>query len=300
MDTKLRTNIYISPHFDDAVFSCPLNMINDIKNGYRVIVITVFSNSGPSSTTENILRRTENNNALNLLKAESIELGYNDAPYRHNYYNNFNRIVFERHSDDGTEFVKSISTKILSLCEQYSPEIIYAPLGIGTHIDHRICFEATKQLIDYPIYYYEDRPYCFTRYAVEARLKTLEIDLKTLPQLNSMLNKQDIDNHLNSLITMPYVKEYLTTTHDRGTCFNALALLINANYPHTYTATDKIVSSSSKIKTSILTITSSYKSQILPFLGSIDEYSEQLDKYSNSLSKNQKLNERYWILFKNS
>ena len=76
----MNTNIYISPHFDDVVFSCHASMINDIKNGVHVIVITVFSNNGSRSSAENMLRKVENNAALNLLKAQSIELGYDDAP----------------------------------------------------------------------------------------------------------------------------------------------------------------------------------------------------------------------------
>ena len=292
----MNTNIYISPHFDDAVFSCPASMINDIKNGVHVIVITVFSNNGSRSSAENMLRRAENNAALNLLKAQSIELGYDDAPHRNNYYNSFNKLIFQRHSDDNIELTCDIKKKINTLCDQYSPAMIYAPLGVGTHIDHRLCFEAMSQITNHQVSFYEDRPYCFALHSVEARLKMIGVDLNANSIFESILNKQYIDEHIKSFTNMPYVKKYLTEKRDKEKCFDTITHQIKNNYLIRYSAIGNIMSFSFENKNEILGITSEYKSQILPFIESMNKYSQQLDKYSRSISDNNCINERYWKL----
>ncbi len=289
----LLTKLYISPHFDDAVFSCAGKIIDDVRNGHRVIVATVFSEGDSALYKE---RNQENNNALEILKAEGISLGFKDAPYRHEYYNSFRRIILERHSADNSDFVASIGKSLTDLCDSIKPSMVYAPIAIGTHIDHRLCFEAALDCIKYPIRFYEDRPYCFATYAVEARLQT--IGIKLIPNSSDYLpmSQSSISDYLSSLDDQKYVNEYLPPSKERDDCYEIISLQLNIPETIQYLGTPIHFYHEGDIEIAHSAI-SAYRSQIPSFLGSVEQFQKEAMVYSMFMTQAiSTYSEQYWNL----
>jgi len=159
----MKTILYLSPHFDDVVFSCPGHLISQRRKGYRTVVATVFSEGDHEE------RKREDLSALEICKAEHRWLGYLDAPFRNPTYNSFSRIVFGE--------IDGISLDLSGLIDEVGPDILVAPLGVGTHVDHRLVFEATKNLQFKNTLFYEDRPYSLIQGATELRLQELGYDI---------------------------------------------------------------------------------------------------------------------------
>lgn len=191
-----RTHLYVSPHFDDAVFSCAGLMRREIEQGIRVLVATVFS----KGAAEHGLRSRENDKALALLGAESLELGFTDAFWRSSRHQSFEGIVLEQFAKEDHTLLADISNSLLNWCTDKKVSRIYAPLGVGHHIDHRLCFSAVERINWLDAIFYEDRPYALCGLAVEARL--CELGIREMTQ-------QEVDQMAGSVLAMEYVKEYL-------------------------------------------------------------------------------------------
>src|SRR5215216_7667166 len=93
----MRKILFLSPHLDDAVFSCATRILRESETGADVIVATVFSHARRRSPqwSEYVTRREEDQRALHLLGARPRWLGLLDAPWRNPFYNSFRRIVLE-------------------------------------------------------------------------------------------------------------------------------------------------------------------------------------------------------------
>ena len=180
------TILYISPHLDDAVFSCTAHLAKSREEGKRTIVASLFTEGG------NEERKAEDRAALEMLGAEHIWLGYLDAPYRNDYYNNFENIIFGKILDP--------TPNLKPLIESLKPSTIVAPLGVGNHIDHRLTFQSIEQLeLNSSIWYYEDQPYANIHGATALRLNQLNYSVE-LPNFetfwNSFLNARYVQTHL--------------------------------------------------------------------------------------------------------
>src|ERR1700690_3085189 len=105
--------LFVSPHLDDAVFSCAARILREVDGGTDVTVATVFSHARPRSPMrrEYVARQEEDRIALGLLGAKPLWLGLLDAPCRSPFYNSFQRIVLETAPGDG-EFVQVVRTRI--------------------------------------------------------------------------------------------------------------------------------------------------------------------------------------------
>jgi LmbE family N-acetylglucosaminyl deacetylase len=291
------TSLYISPHFDDVVFSCAGKIIEDIENGVRVIVATIFSESNDDNLEAYKARSQENDNALMILGAEGCELGYSDAPFRQPFYNSFRAIILERHPEDDEELVKSIGTSLNALCDRFNPNEVYAPLGVGTHIDHRLTFEAVNEHLSIPVIYYEDRPYVFTTHAVKARGNELGIQFQSDAEYLPPMSQFEIVTHLLSLSSMPYVKEYLPVGTLRDECNTLMRERMEASYKSKYKGVRTVREYPSHYLTQAMKSSIRYKSQFEDFLGSIDSHKIQIGIYSEVIAASQNYAEQYWSLY---
>jgi len=181
----MKTVLYLSPHFDDAVFSCSSHIKAQREAGNRAIVATVFTEGDHDE------RKQEDLAAMQILDAEHLWLGYLDAPYRDDYYNSFERIVF---GDD-----RGFKLNLSLLVKELSPDQIIAPLGVGTHIDHRMVFDAVQRLKFTDTLYYEDKPYALIHGATALRLN----------QLGFKSELPAFEDFWESYLSAPYVKAYL-------------------------------------------------------------------------------------------
>ncbi|MBA2287883.1 MAG: PIG-L family deacetylase [Ktedonobacteraceae bacterium] len=187
-------HIFLSPHFDDAVFSCGGTIGVQVSCGLRPLVITIFGGAPPagqelSSYAGQVqrgmgfrqdadaavaARRQEDAKALDYLGADYLWLDYPDAIYRGTpaYYTQESQLIGgDVHAGDlGVD--KQLAQDLLALHERLPDTVWYAPLGIGRHVDHQIVCSAADRLIQrgVNVKLYEDFPYVLNADALEARL----------------------------------------------------------------------------------------------------------------------------------
>lgn len=145
------TIVIVSPHFDDAVFSC----WNVIESEAEVDVLTVFTagpvddrvtlwdqDTGVDSATRMKQRATENDAALAHAGRRSIDLGFREGQY------------------DGGSIDPTVLRSHLA-----SAELVYIPAGCGIkHVNSEHCSVRDACLSVRPdARFYADNPYCHFR-----------------------------------------------------------------------------------------------------------------------------------------
>jgi LmbE family N-acetylglucosaminyl deacetylase len=174
------THLYLSPHLDDAVLSCGGLIHQQARTGARVVVVTVCAGEpgpGPLSDFARSLhtrwgltgadvvraRRAEDRAALDVLGAESVHLDFLDCIYRtlprgggHPYTSD--AALFGDFHPAELPVVDELARALDALLGGEPDAQIYAPLGIGRHVDHQLTRLAAERL-GRALVYYEDYPY---------------------------------------------------------------------------------------------------------------------------------------------
>jgi LmbE family N-acetylglucosaminyl deacetylase len=168
--------IYLSPHLDDAVFSCGGLIWEQTQNGHEVEIWTIFSADPPQGELSLLakslhqdwdlsddpiqVRRNEDLNACQILGARPKYLPYLDCIYRKSPQGEFLYQSVE-------EIFGGLKPAELALIELLNHDlrnqlpleaVVAAPLGIGNHVDHQATRKAVREL-ETPVYYYADYPY---------------------------------------------------------------------------------------------------------------------------------------------
>ncbi|MBN1266578.1 MAG: PIG-L family deacetylase [Anaerolineales bacterium] len=187
----MKHHLYISPHLDDAVYSCGGCILQQTARGDRVTVLTVFAGDpppGPLSSFANGLhsrwgtdhdgvavRRAEDRMACARLDATAVHLEFPEAIYRmgseEDYLYTSEEAIFGRVHPAEQERL----ALVLASIQQHMHEslTVYAPLGLGGHVDHRFIRLIADRMKE-PVRYYPDFPYA-------ARCMVLPVDLD-MPQ----------------------------------------------------------------------------------------------------------------------
>lgn len=191
-------HIVLSPHLDDAALSCGGRIAALATAGEAVLVVNICSGSPAPGTTfspfaaanharwglpaaEAVARRlAEDERALEILGADSLQLDLLDAIYR----------MPTAYVDDATLFGEVVADDPLpaalgaclaDLVARFPDALFYAPLGVGRHVDHQAAYAAAVTLADAAIRavtttsvaFYEDFPYVAAPSALAARLDEL-------------------------------------------------------------------------------------------------------------------------------
>jgi GlcNAc-PI de-N-acetylase len=153
----VKTALFVSPHFDDVAFSCPITVQRSVQAGTRTVIATVFS-SGEGG--EPLAHRAQcDARGCAMLGAEQVVLGLVDAPWRESFgaVDTIERVLLASLDQDRTTLAQAAHA-LQTLCEVLKPSYVFAPLGIGAHIDHRIAHWASR-MIALPLRFYADQPY---------------------------------------------------------------------------------------------------------------------------------------------
>src|SRR5437879_857648 len=126
-------SVYLSPHLDDVAMSCPARILRDRDEGRRVLVVTLFTKGHPEENS----RKKEDRSAMQCLGADHAWLDLLDAPWHDSYYRSFRTIFLGRDRRD-----PSVFPALETLIKRTSPARIYAPLAVGTHVDHRLTHQV--------------------------------------------------------------------------------------------------------------------------------------------------------------
>ncbi len=191
-------HIYLSPHLDDAVLSCGGLIARQAQRGEPVAVVTVFAASPPLSHPLSPLaralhvrwqvsapassnfsdppaaRRAEDLRALATLgpSVQAVHYTLPDCIYRLHpatgqpLYAGEQALFGSVHPDDPAR------ADLRTAPPLPSGAVLYVPLGVGGHVDHRIVREAVAGwgLPEDSLRYYEDYPYAAQPGALEAAL----------------------------------------------------------------------------------------------------------------------------------
>ncbi len=167
--------IYLSPHLDDAALSCGGQISARVRAGERVLVLTLFTadepEGAPTPLIENLHglfgleegvvthRRREDLRACEILGAEPHHVELPEAIYRTDangtYLYSTIRSIFSSPPAADSAAVEALA-KVMSGVEG-SPAV-FAPLGIGGHVDH-VLTRSAAELVFHDLSYYEELPY---------------------------------------------------------------------------------------------------------------------------------------------
>jgi LmbE family N-acetylglucosaminyl deacetylase len=189
-------HIYLSPHLDDAVFSCGGVIYQQATAGEDVLIATVCAGDPEPDSLSPFAqslherwgldgvsieeRRKEDLHACERLGVQTLHLLIPEAIYRQDVegtflYDSEEAIFGDLHpsEDDLPDHLADLLTRVLF--EPSSVDVqIYVPSGYGGHVDHKLLRESVRMLEVQEIYY-RDFPYAMrgdqipTEYPVEAR-----------------------------------------------------------------------------------------------------------------------------------
>lgn len=277
------TTVVVSPHLDDAVFSCGASVLAERAAGRGVLVVTLFS-AGPGYER----RRAEEEAATALLGVDAFLAGLPDAPFRHEGYRSLPGIVFGVSERDVPARMEA-EELLASLLETVGPERVLAPLGVGRHVDHRIAFEAAlaaARRTGTPLQLYEDRPYSLVEGAVEHRLR--EVGAADGAPF-------DVEGFVGRLLEAPYVVRHLAG-EDEAREVRTRYHSLTARFPESplLPVEPSVVRLPDAQLPRLEAAVASYASQAEAFFGPLPAWRLASRIYSSSLSESVIYAERTW------
>lgn len=174
--------IFLSPHLDDAVYSCG-GLIRDLVDaGERVAVWTVFAGDPPDGPLSAFarslherwglgreaaaLRRAEDRRACGIVGAAHLHFDRPDCIYRRDPETG--KPLYEGDAAIFGAVAQAELPRLPRALAQEWGELLPAgarvvcPLGLGAHVDHKIVRSAAEGL-GRRLWYYADVPYAFSR-----------------------------------------------------------------------------------------------------------------------------------------
>ena len=181
---------YLSPHLDDAALSCGGAIARHCSAGDRVLVVTICTAAPPPggpfsdfaaamhrrwglSAAEAVQARLhEDSLAMEHLGADSMWVGMFDAIYRQPEAYRSNETLFGAPLA-GDPLLPALQAFIRTLRSRIPRATLYAPLGVGDHVDHQITHVAARASAGDEIAFYEDVPYVIKPGTLERRMQAL-------------------------------------------------------------------------------------------------------------------------------
>lgn len=169
--------IYLAPHLDDAAFSCGGQIYARTRRGERVLVVTITAGEPPAAPLSELAqlhhdrwqlvghiqqRREEDVAACAIMGADYRHWSLPDCIYRRHpqadepLYTTLNAIFGPVHEAESV-LVAELARQMADLP---AAAAIFAPLGVGNHVDHQLTRQAAELCYGRSaLTYYEDYPY---------------------------------------------------------------------------------------------------------------------------------------------
>lgn len=167
----------VSPHIDDAILSCGVLIQRRLAAGDAVLILDIFSDG---TNGEN--RQIEEAEAAQRIGARHFFLHELDAPDRDPRYIPQQELFLGSLEHVPGAYIEKIRARLADFFAAHAVDLAYFPLGAGTHIDHRIAFEAGRRIKGLPVRFYEDRPYIIWTGILQSRMNDLGSDAE-LPRV---------------------------------------------------------------------------------------------------------------------
>jgi LmbE family N-acetylglucosaminyl deacetylase len=173
--------IFISPHMDDAVYSCGGRIAQRRAEGARILVVTVFGNGRDDDQGSGVFgdiaqRKREEQAAMELLDVDYMLLNLPDLLVRPKPPAELVRYALPFLELGPNALQRHAAASIAAVRARFAlPSThLYFPLAVGTHPDHRLVFEIGAALAHEPfVWFYEDAPYAQVPALREDRLHQL-------------------------------------------------------------------------------------------------------------------------------
>lgn len=180
-------HIYLSPHLDDAVYSCAGRIALARAQGQRVLLVTLFGSGGQPhgrGTFDDYVQRTrEERAAIETLDVDALFLDAPELTKRRSsarsiaaYALPFVRLPENALREELHQLLSVLAARLLA------PEgELCAPLAIGCHPDHREAYELGRALhaeLGGRVCFYEDLPYATLKPMRDERLAALGMDVQ--------------------------------------------------------------------------------------------------------------------------
>ena len=197
-----RTALALSPHLDDAVFSCGGLLARLADAGWRVCMVTAFTRSvvpaqgfalacqldkGLAGDVDYMaLRRAEDAAAAAILGVEPRWLDLPEAPHRG--YDSAQALFGTVRADD--DVWRPLAGMVSALLDELQPDLVLAPQGLGAHADHRQMIRAV-QAVQVPgaVVWYRDTPYAIRNPAAIPDVALTAMD-EVIVQIGPVLDRK--------------------------------------------------------------------------------------------------------------
>ncbi len=192
--------LFISPHLDDAVYSCS-QLIRYMKNNNRILVVSIFTqynNKNKNVFTNGEKRFQEDKDAMESIGIDKLYLNYPELMIRNNMndYSLYNQIIEPIktlfHCKNDNYLTYSINYDIQNIIDEHNIEEVYFPAGIGFHPDHILTYRSCYNLKNVKLLVYEDFPYCINNIYRFLRIPFINVKPHSIVKVSESLKKSDI------------------------------------------------------------------------------------------------------------
>jgi len=169
--------VFVSPHLDDAVFSCGGEIARLVQEG-PVLVLNLFTRYPSEVKLHAIVlgaeRYREEEAAARFLGFASHNFGELDAPFRYPDYRSPGNLFRPPVREDLEVYLPELRERVFAYLAGIDYEHLYVPLAIGWHVDHMLTYLLFEPWIGQDkLIHYEDAPYCLVPHATRCRLDEL-------------------------------------------------------------------------------------------------------------------------------
>ena len=210
--------LFVSPHFDDGVFSCGGRIHQLTRAGEPVTVLTMMgglhAGALPKSPILDDLhkrwkagkdplraRQEEDKRALSRLNAEHVHIDLTDCVYRQvdgfPLYPSEESLFGSVHEADyASEYLRTVS-----LPDPERQLVLYLPLAVGQHVDHQIVRDWGIGLLrdkpdSWSLRFYAEYPYFNTERAITLALSRMDLPLR---EKRIKLDEADLAAKVNAI-----------------------------------------------------------------------------------------------------
>jgi LmbE family N-acetylglucosaminyl deacetylase len=202
----------LSPHRDDAVFSLALTLTRGASRNIPLSIVNFFTRSdyAPRLSADvsvnriSAIRATEDQHVLRRISARMrlIDLDLLDAPLRRNIP--ASKVCFTAVCESEINLITAYPNRV------HLSEFVFAPLGLGGHVDHVTVREtAIRSIRSSRLGFYEDLPYAMWTSERDLRRGVEDIEARTgmplrpviVTKPGGLIQKRDLVRGYRSQIT---------------------------------------------------------------------------------------------------
>lgn len=164
-------SLYLCPHGDDVLLACAARLLTEVRSGARVVMQVLFG--GPEAESA---WKAAVSGFPELCSVDVTYAAMSAASTRDPHYSEFSSLLGEHREADQAALGRAVEV-LNDLRFRLRPQHVYIPLGLGGHVDHRLCYEAGLRVFESGegrnVFLYEERPEAFVPGAARLRLAQL-------------------------------------------------------------------------------------------------------------------------------